>query len=183
VYTAHTVGDEGPNPGCPGSPPFVSDSAEIYKINADGTGTPERLNGVPGHEEERGPSWSPDGTQIVFAGRGGSTAGGSTTDFEIWVMNADGSCPAEETCPKQLTDNSVQDLTPTFSPDSQKIVFHRQVTVERKTTQQLFVMNADGSPQPDGSWAKQLTYPDPQGQGFNNLANWGVLRVHEEPAP
>ena len=71
-------------------------------------------------------------------------------------MNADGSDPV------RLTNNAVFDGTPTFSPDGQKIVFHRTTP----PTQQLWMMNADGTGQ------IQLTFPP----GFNNLANWGVLR-------
>jgi len=103
VYTAHPVTDD----------PRFSNLAEIYVRAAGGTGPPTRLTNNT--EEERGPAWSPDGTRIVYACR----IGGGTADFEICVMNADGSDP------RQLTDNSVPDLTPTFSPDGQQIVFHR----------------------------------------------------------
>ena len=148
VYTRHPDTDH----------PTFSNTAEIFVINADGTGTPERL--TDNTEEERGPSWSPDGARIVFACR----IGGGTADFEICVMNADG------TGIVQLTNNTVADLTPTFSPDGQQILFHRGGVAGG---QQLFTMNADGTQQ------TQLTFPP----GANTLANWGQLMVHEEPAP
>jgi Tol biopolymer transport system component len=138
VFTSHDPTDN----------PFNSTSAEIYAINADGTGAWRRLtNNV---EEERAPDWSPDGTRIVFMCRRGGS------DFEICVMNADGSNQV------QLTDNSVGDLTPSFSPDRQKIVFQTSLS-------QLWLMNADGTDQ------MQLTST----AGFNVLANWGEVRVRD----
>lgn len=125
-------------------------AAEIYVIDARGTGKPTRLTN--NSEEERAPSWSPDGRRIVFCCRRGGR------DFEICVMNADG------TGQVQLTDNTFGDLTPTWSPDGKMIVFHRIVGGPGQF--QLFVMNADGSGE------KQLTFPP----GLNFLPNWGELR-------
>jgi Tol biopolymer transport system component len=72
-------------------------------------------------------------------------------------MNADGSGQG------QSTNNTAFDGTPMFAPDGQKVVFHRSVA----PTQQMWMMNADGTGQ------TQVAFP----RGFNNLANWGVLRV------
>jgi Tol biopolymer transport system component len=139
VFTSHDVTDN----------PINSVTAEIYVISTDGTGLTRLTSNT---EEERGPSWSPDGTRIVLSCRRGGS------DFEICVMNADGSGQL------QLTDNTVGDLTATFSPDGEKILFHRPVTGQL----QLWTMNADGTGQ------TQLTGPP----GLNALANWGELRVH-----
>ncbi|CAN5442462.1 hypothetical protein BH18ACI2_BH18ACI2_07710 [soil metagenome] len=76
------------------------------------------------------PKYSPDGTRIVFA----SDRDGN---FEIYVMNADGSAP------RRLTHNSAEDLTPVWSPDSTKIAF----TSKRDGNDEIYVMNADGSDQ------------------------------------
>jgi TolB protein len=155
VFTSHDVDDPShTNPV----------SAEIYLLTADGTGTPERL--TFNAEEERGAAWSPDGARIVFSCRRGGP------DFEICVMNADG------TGQLQLTNNSVPDLTPTWSPDGQQIVFNGPGLMAGQGIQ-LFMMkptlNAFGKlPTP-----AQLTVPP----GLNLLANWGELRVRsEEPA-
>lgn len=79
-------------------------------------------------------------------------------------MNADGSDR------RQLTDNTVLDATPTFSPHGQQILFLRTVAPGTPGVQQLWLMNADGAGQ------TQLTNPP----GVNTLANWGVVRVHKQ---
>jgi len=142
VFTSHDATDD----------PRLSNTAEIYVINADGTGI-RRL--TANDEEERAPAWSPDGTRIVFSCR----IGGGSADFEICVMNADGSGLV------QLTDNAVADLTASWSPDGSRILFHRQVAGQGF---QLFTMHADGTEE------TQLTGPP----GVNLLARWGELRVH-----
>jgi len=142
AFTSHSVTDNQQN----------SITAEIYTITPSGGGAPQRLTNNT--EEERAPSWSPDGARICFMCRRGGN------DFEICVMNADG------TGQVQLTDNSTTDATPTWSPDGGKILFQR---VLAGPSVQLYVMN------PDGTGEMQLTGPP----GSNLLANWGVLRVHE----
>jgi len=142
AFTRHDVTDNQLN----------SVTAEIYVMNADGTGLTRLTFNA---EEERAASWSPDGARIVFMCRRGGS------DFEICVMNADG------TGQLQLTDNTVLDATPTWSPDGQKIVFHRPVAGRF----QLWLMN------PDGTGQVQLTNT----AGLNLFANWGVLRVHVRP--
>jgi Tol biopolymer transport system component len=143
VFTSHPVTDDPQRPNL----------AEIYVVNVDGTGlTRLTFNG----EEERGPSWSPDGSHIVYMCR----VGGGTADFEICDMNADGSDR------RRLTDNTMFEGTPTFSPDGKQIVFSRTVAPK---LQEIWLMNADGTGQ------AQLTNPP----GFNNLPNWGVVRVHK----
>ena len=140
VFTSHAATDN----------PINSSTAEIYAINADGTGTPVRLTNNT--EEERGPAWSPDGKHIVYSCRRGGP------DFEICIMNGDG------TGQVQLTNNDVPDLTASWSPDGTKIVFHRRVGGRGQF--QLFVINADGTGE------AQLTFPP----GLNGFPNWGEAR-------
>jgi len=125
-------------------------SAEIYVIDADGKGKPIRLTN--NHEEERAPAWSPDGKHILFMCRRGGR------DFEICIMNADGSGQI------QLTDNTVPDLTASWSPDGRKIVVHRPVSPNRF---QLWLINVYGSGE------IQLT----DTPGLNGFPNWGQVRA------
>jgi TolB protein len=140
LFTSHAVTDN----------PTNSSTAEIYVLDIGSSGTPQRLTNNT--EEERAPSWSPDGKRIVFSCRRGGP------DFEICVMNADGTGVA------QLTDNDVPDLTSSWSPDGKKIVFHRRVGARAQF--QLFLINADGTGE------VQLTRPP----GINAFPNWGEVR-------
>jgi TolB protein len=152
VFTSHPVTDD----------PDPSDQAEIFLMNPDGTGLQQLTFNAA---EERGPAWSPDGTQIVFMCRAGAETN-PAADFEICVMNADGSGLT------QLTDNVTFDGTPTFSPDGEQIVFIRTVGVPGGGNQQLFIMNADGTDQTQVTFGTRTT-PD----GLNSIPNWGELRV------
>ena len=140
AFTRHAVTDSQHN----------SITAEIYVMNADGTGLTRLTTNA---EEERSPAWSPDGRRIVYSCRKGSNG-----TFETCVMSADGSRQ------QRLSTNDEQDLSATFSPDGTKILFQRRVD----GAPQLFSMNADGTN------PIQLT----SGPGLNVLAHWGVLRVH-----
>jgi Tol biopolymer transport system component len=142
--------------------PLNSPSKEVWVMNADGSG---RVNLTNNGFEERGPTWSPDGTRVAYMCRT-NAPGGTGTDFEICVMNADGS---EK---KVLTSNTVLDGTPSFSPDGSKIVFLRPVSGQ--LSQQLFVMNAA-----DGSQQVQLTFPP----GANLFPSYGEIKAGaREPA-
>jgi TolB protein len=74
------------------------------------------------------PAFSPDGRQIVF----GSSRDG---DFEIYVMNADGSAV------RRLTRSPGLDVRPAWSPDGKRIAF----TSNRDGNYEIYVMDADGS--------------------------------------
>jgi len=77
------------------------------------------------------PGWSPDGGQIVFSSE-------RTGDFDIWIMNADGSGPHNLT----LSPAS-QETGPDWSEVGGKVAFSSFTTspVERD----IWVMNADGT--------------------------------------
>ncbi len=84
---------------------FVDDN-EIYVANLDGTGTPtgapRNLTNSPLLDWH--PSWSHDGTRIVFERRD------SDNKFHIWTMNADG------TNKKSLTKTELPSDNPKFEP-------------------------------------------------------------------
>jgi TolB protein len=60
---------------------------ELYVMDSDG-GDVTRLTETP--HEEASPSWSPDGTRIVY-----SRILDEDEPHELWVVNSDGSCPTK----------------------------------------------------------------------------------------
>ena len=105
---------------------------EIYVMNADGTGQ-TRLTDNPAYDMS--PVWSPDGTQIAFDSQRDifpPKEVGIGPEFEIHVMNADGSGDT------RLTDNMQEDRFPAWAPEN-RIAFSRDGA--------LFVMSPDGSDQ------------------------------------
>lgn len=106
----------------------------LYLINPDGTGrTPLTSTAA----RDATPAWSPDGTKIAFSSNRDdpSPATCSSCNYEIYVMNADG------TGAQRLTFAAGQDSSPAWSPDGSKIAFHRSVPGSTS----VYVINADGS--------------------------------------
>lgn len=118
----------------------------VYIMDEDGSNqanlTPEQT--IPGCENSPGyshygtgqePSFSPDGTRIVFSG---SLICPHHTGRDIWTMNPDGSGKVNLT-----NDNGTGEIQPAFSPDGTKIVF---VSNKNSSNLELWTMNAtDGS--------------------------------------
>ncbi len=111
---------------------------KIWVMNADGSNqrrlTDIQNPSIPGFTGVE-PSWSPDGTKILFNGY-----------REIFVMNADGSNV------RPLTSDPNRRgmyFSPGWSPDGTKIVttFYPQTRSDIDVAKEIIVMNADGSNQ------------------------------------
>ena len=100
----------------------------IFVMNVNGSGAVQ-LNAT---DQDYNPSWSPDGTQIVF------TRQEEGAESDIWVMDADG------TNVRRLTNDGPgsTNLDPTFSPGASKIAYQAGVTGGPGA---LVIMDADGS--------------------------------------
>ena len=114
---------------------------EIWVMGADGS-NPQRLttnveltadSSGPVYSSDREPEWSPDGTKIAFSSNRDGIA-----NYEIYVMNADGSNPV------RLTNSAQDDGDPTWSPDGTRIAFSSRRDGGRP---EIYVMNADGGGQ------------------------------------
>ncbi len=113
----------------------------IYVMNADGSGKRKLARGGSvkeswGQREAGGDgvAWSPEGRRIAFVtDRDGN--------FEIYVMNADGSGQ------RNLTRKPGFDSDPVWSPDARKIAFVSSAGDGKgpPRRQEIYVMSADGS--------------------------------------
>jgi TolB protein len=156
--------------------------------NADGS----RLEVLPIERSFEYGAWSPDGSKIAFMSQQPDAAG-SDPNYDIFVVNADGSGL------RQLTDTPGEDGWPSWSPDGSNIAFSssrddcsNSEAEDCRTTgdigpyQTIYVMNADGSDQhrlslqfgmftdwsPDGSYlvfSPGLNVIRPDGTGLTHI--------------
>ncbi|MEJ2320143.1 MAG: DPP IV N-terminal domain-containing protein [Gemmatimonadales bacterium] len=116
----------------------------VWVANVDGS-NPVQVTNEQGYFD--GLAWSPDGTQIAYAGWLDDDA-----DVDVYVMGTDGSNPVN------LTNYPAADSDPAWSPDGTKIAF----TAFRDGNPEIYVMEADGS--------NQLRLTDDS--GWDDLPAW-----------
>ena len=100
----------------------------IWVAPLDGSAEPRQF--TSGERNDGSPRWSPDGRWLAFV----SNRDGN---FEIYVMNADGSGPT------RLTNTPGSEGTPAWSPDGRRIAFDS----DRDGNREIYVMNPDGTNQ------------------------------------
>jgi TolB protein len=140
----------------------------IYVMHPDGSGV-TRL--TPGDGTDYEPSWSPDGTQIVFASQATADAA-----FDLFIMNADGSGLYQVTFDMDARE-------PVWSPDGSRIAFYSNVD----GNDDIYVVAPDGSaverlttnPESDirPSWS-----PDGSRLAFTSqrFGNWDVFVMNAD---
>lgn len=125
--------------------------AQIWIIDADGSNARALTTGSSRNIR---PAWSPDGSTIAFASDRHADfdinlIGTDEGDLEIYLMDRNGSNV------RRLTEGAATALTPTWSPDGQRIAFqinrinirNREGIINPEGIAHIHVMNADGSNQ------------------------------------
>ena len=118
-------------------------TSDIYVMDADG-GNQQNLTNDPNFDYS--PSWSPDGKRIAFMSDrdGHFDMPGRLPNYEIYVMDADGGNQ------QNLTNDPNSDVSPSWSPDGERIVFASERDGNRDGNQEnyeIYVMDADGNNQ------------------------------------
>lgn len=165
---------------------FVGDGAnltqrwDIYTMNVDGS---ELTNLTHDDHINLDPSWSPDGSQILFRSRrSGDEEGihheGEPAPDEIYAMNPDGT---EIT---RLTNNDGIDQSPRWSPDGSQITYDCQdMGIDVPST--ICIVNADGTGftklNAEGAWP--AWQPLPVGEPEDTLPDIASPEEGPEPTP
>jgi len=135
---------------------FTSDrdgDLDLYEMDENG-GQVKRLTTTPGYDG--GAFYNADCTQIVWrasrfndpselADYRSLLAEGFVrpSKMELWIANADGSSA------KQITNNNAANFCPFFTPDGNHIIFSSNVLDPRGREFDIFIINKDGSGQPE----------------------------------
>jgi Tol biopolymer transport system component len=90
---------------------------QLYAMDPDGRHTTMVTSGSLGHIH---PSWSPDGTELAFAGASGDV---QTDDLDLIILRGDGTLDP-------LTSGPGRDGAPSWSPDGREIAFETDAAGE-----------------------------------------------------
>jgi len=123
-------------------------TVNIWTVQSDGSGFKPITKLTASGANSSNPTWSPDGSKIVFASAGaldGSDAANAT--LNIWVANADGSGAMPLT---RLTPPGGSSFQPAWSPDGSKIAFSSPRALDGSNASgtneaNIWVINSDGS--------------------------------------
>jgi dipeptidyl aminopeptidase/acylaminoacyl peptidase len=116
----------------------------IWKTNSDGSNMvqltnptfPKASKATPFGDMD--PKISPDGKKIAFERHQNNRGNFGFGDFDIYVMNIDGSDL------KDISQNLIADIMPVWSPDSKQLTYWL-ISENLKDTLDIFVINADGT--------------------------------------
>ena len=108
---------------------------KTFTMGADGSNLTCLMCDPPGGDSRTGsdPSWSPDGTKILFE-----------RNFNIWVMNADGS--GQVVLTDSLTSDPVAGIRPAWSPDGRRIAYSAFPSTDWEVFVADLVFDTNGSP-------------------------------------
>jgi Tol biopolymer transport system component len=113
---------------------------EIYKMKADGTNVVQLTNDSSTTYFDQSPSWVPGQGRIVFQSTTDVVGPNPGNDNEIYVMNADG------TNKQRLTDNTCDDITPTWSPVNGRVAWSSNCNGEAgQTDYEIWTMDGTGA--------------------------------------
>lgn len=105
---------------------------ELYVMNADGSGN-RQVTALGG--ANFGPSWTPDGKQIIFASNFAAPRSGN---FELYLVDANASMAGADQL-EQVTFNPTFDGFPMFSPDGKKLIWASNRHDNKPNETNLFV--------------------------------------------